>query len=132
MKKFVYIFALCVLLISCKTQYIVKEVPVEVEVEKIVYKNKIQHDSIYVIDSIKIYQKGDTVFKDVIKYKYNTKVLYDSLIIHDTVAVPKIINNTKIQEKKVPQWWPVWLSCGIVLLLIILYNIYKHKFKINI
>ena len=128
MKKLYLILISVLLFTACKApKEIIREVPVEVE--KIVYKNVIQHDSIFVKDSVSTFQKGDTVFKNVIKYKYKIQIVYDSFVTHDTV--PKIINQTEIQtiEKKVPQWWPVWLSGLIILILYILFLTYKRKFK---
>ena len=111
MKKLLYIIP--ILFIGCTTpKEIIREVPVEVikEVEKKVYV----HDTTYTHDSTIIYQKGDTVFKDHIKYIYVGKTVHDTLISHDTV--PKPIYNTEIKEvvKNVPQWWPVWLSVGLI------------------
>lgn len=117
MKKLIYIIPF--ILIGCTTpKEIIREVPVEVikEVEKKVYV----HDSIYTTDSVIVYQKGDTIFKEQIKYKYIQNTIYDTLRTHDTI--PQIVNTetTITNTVKEPQWWPVWLAVGIVLLYLLL------------
>ena len=122
MKKLIYIIPF--ILIGCTTpKEIIKEVPVEVikEVEKKVYV----HDSIHTTDSIIMYQKGDTIFKEKIKYVYIQKTVHDTLATHDTI--PQIVNTetTITNTVKEPQWWPVWLALSIVLLYLL---ITKTKF----
>lgn len=115
MKYIFNILLVSILFIGCTTpKEIIREVPVEVtrEVEKNVYI----HDSIYKTDSVITYQKGDTIFKEKIIYKYVSKTVHDTLATHDTI--PHIINTETTITNTVykPQWWPVWLSLGIVLL----------------
>ena len=111
---------------SCtRTKYITREVPVEVV--KTEYQNVFVHDSIHETDSIFVEIKGDTVTKEVFKTKFVYKYITDTLIQNDTI--PQIITQQEIVEKKVPQWWPVWLSLGIFAVLIILYLTIKMKLK---
>ena len=118
---------ICFLLVGCTiTKEVVKEVPVEVIHD--VYHNVYVHDTSYVTDSSIVYIKGDTIFKEKYRYIYQERLVHDTLATHDTI--PQIINTetTKVVEKKVPQWWPVWVACGLVLLSIIgiiAYKIYK-------
>lgn len=119
MKKLFSLLVLSVLFIGCTTvKEVIKEVPVEVirEVEKTVYV----HDTTYTKDSVIIYQRGDTIFKEKLIYKYVGKTVHDTLITHDTI--PQIINTETTVTKTVnkPQWWPVWLAVGIVLLYLLL------------
>lgn len=124
------ILALCtILLTGCHSpKEIIREVPVEVI--KTEYQTQYIHDSIYQHDSTYIYMKGDTVFKTVDKLKYIERTVHDTLITHDTI--PQTITVTEVVEKKVPQWWPVWLFCGLIILGGIVYTIYKFKNKIKI
>ena len=85
------------------------------------------HDSIHETDSIFVEIKGDTVTKEVFKTKIVYKYITDSVIKNDTI--PQIITQQEIVEKKVPQWWPVWLSLGIFVILTIIYFIIKIKLK---
>lgn len=119
MKKIFSILFLSVLFIGCTTvKEVVKEVPVEVirEVEKTVYV----HDTTYTKDSVIVYQKGDTIFKEKLIYKYVGKTVHDTLRTHDTI--PQIINTETTVTKTVnkPQWWPVWLALGIVFIYLLL------------
>lgn len=114
-RSLVKISLLLLLLAGCTTtKEIIKEVPVETirEVEKKVFV----HDSIYMHDSTFIYQKGDTVFENVWHTKYIEKQIHDTLRTHDTI--PQIINTetTVVKTVNKPQWWPVWLLLGIILL----------------
>lgn len=127
MKKII-LLAISFFLISCKTTEKIIEVPVETV--KTEYKDVYHFDSIYLKENVYIYQKGDTVFRDSTYIKYVEKQIHDTLITHDTI--PKVVPIEKIVEKKVPQWWPVWLmlgitaACGIFCLFKKL-NILKHE-----
>lgn len=128
MKYTLYILAIISLLFcaSCtRTKYITREI--HVEVVKTEYQNVFVHDSIHETDSIFVEVKGDTVTKEVFKTKIVYKYITDSVIKNDTI--PQIITQQEIVEKKVPQWWPVWLSLGIFAALIILYLTIKMKLK---
>lgn len=124
-----YSIFLIFLLVSChSTKEIIKEVPVEtVRTE---YQNVYIHDSIYQNDSIFIFMKGDTVFQTNTKYKYIKQQVHDTLIQRDTI--PQIINTetTKIVEKKVPQWWPVYIALILFILIPFLTKLLKSKLKI--
>ena len=128
MKKLLIVIP-CLLFIACHApREIIKEVPVEIV--KTEYKDLWHFDSIYLKENVYIYQKGDTVFRDSTYIKYIEKQIHDTLITHDTI--PQIIYQDKIIEKKVPQWWPVWLFCGLIILGGIGYLIYKFKDKIKL
>ena len=119
-----------VLAVGCTSpKEIIREVPVEVI--KTEYKTEYVHDSIYEHDSIFIAVNGDTVTKEVYKYKYLQNTVHDTLITHDTVPKILTVTETKVVEKKVPQWWPVYLTGGLLLLIGIGYLIYKFKNKIS-
>jgi hypothetical protein len=128
MKHTLYILLIISLMFcaSCThTKYITREIPVEVVKTK--YQNVFVHDSIHETDSIFVEIKGDTVTKEVFKTKIIYKYITDSVIKNDTI--PQIITQQEIVEKKVPQWWPVWLSLGIFVILTIIYFIIKIKLK---
>ena len=113
MKKLLYIIPL--LLVGCTApKEIIREVPVEVIHD--VYHNVYIHDTVSRTDSTIIYQKGDTVFKERFRNIYIERQIYDTLKTHDTVPQPIYITETKEIVKKEPQWWPVWLSLGLICL----------------
>lgn len=119
-----------VLFIGCSApKEIIREVPVEVV--RTEYRDIYVHDSIYEHDSIFIAVNGDTVTKEVYKYKYLQNTVHDTLVTHDTVPKILTVTETKVVEKKVPQWWPVYLTGGLLLLIGIGYLIYKFKNKIS-
>ena len=76
------------LLCSCGS---IRFVPVERERTDSTYLNRVRHDSIYVRDSIYVFQKGDTVTKTVERWRYlyrdRVDTLYkcrtDTVTVHD-------------------------------------------------
>lgn len=114
------------LLVGCTApKEIIREVPVEVV--KTEYKTQYVHDSIYVHDSSFVEVKGDTVYSTIFKTKYVKNTVHDTLVTHDTVPQPITVTETKVIEKKVPQWWPVYLTGGLILLIGIAYVTMKSK-----
>ena len=122
MKYFLIIISTVLLLTGCcSPKEIIREVPVEVVHD--VYHNIYVHDTTHVTDSSVTYIKGDTVFQEKYKYVYTEKQIHDTLATHDTI--PQTITVTETKIVKEPQWWPIWVFIGAVLLLIIL----SSKFK---
>lgn len=122
-----------VTLIGCKPVKEIVKIPVPVEVIKEVEKKVYVHDSTFVHDSIIIYQKGDTVFKEKIKYIYVQNTVHDTLLKKDSIEKPVYITNTVTETVEKPQWWPVWLVLGIVLLyFVITKTTFIEKLKILI
>lgn len=119
-KLYLILAFLGIMLVGCTT---VKEIPIEIV--KTEYKDKWHFDSIYLKENVYVYQKGDTIYKDSIVTKYIEKQVHDTVATHDTI--PKIVYQDKIVEKKVPQWWPVYLTGGIVLLILGVYLVIKFK-----
>ena len=125
---YVIVLLLVVFLSGCRTKYI--------PIEKIVYQNAIQHDtlhtsdSVFVRDSVYLRQKGDTCYLDrwhektVIKNVHKTKV--DSFVKRDSIPFPYPV------EKELSKWeqfqlkYTVWSFGALCMLLIILgYKLYK-------
>ncbi len=65
---------------GCKSVKSVK--PVIVEKTKIEYRDRLRVDSIYNRDTVQIYGRNDTIFKDIIRWRERFRV--------DTVSVVKI------------------------------------------
>lgn len=120
------------LLTGCKTT---KYVPLE----KVVYRESVRHDtlhttdSVWVHDSVNVFVKGDTVYKDrlrkekVLQRVYQTKV--GTCIRRDSVPVPYPV------EKELSKWeqfelkYAVWsMGALCVMLVYLLYKLYK-RFK---
>ena len=85
MKKIViYILALiCFALLSgcCTRQVILTEEKVRSE-----YKTKLLRDSVYFSDTVRVFQKGDTVFVEKAKYTQKYKTLTDTVLRVDTIV----------------------------------------------
>lgn len=101
-----YLVAVLLLLIAliCGGCSTTKYVPVETIKRDTVYQSKIEHDSVYLHDSVyvKEWQKGDTIYRDRDRWhtKYVEKEVHDTLYQSktDSIAVPYPV------EKELT-WW---------------------------
>lgn len=132
MRRLIYVIILltsAICFISCRTQY----VPVETVRTEYKYVDRLQHDSIYVKDSVRYYTKGDTVFAE--KYLYRYKYLFinkvDSFAKVDSVQVPYPV------EKRLSRWQSLKMELGgwvfgiiiIFVFVIIVWLAYRTKIK---
>lgn len=130
MRNIRYIISLLIclfLMASCRTRREI-EVPIEVPVIKTEYINKT--DSILIHDSIHhyVYSKSDTVFSEIVKYRYKYLVKRDTLVKSDTIYLTKTLTNTVEKKVKYVPWYIKSLACiGAAALL--LFGI-KLKFKL--
>lgn len=88
MKKYVIMILLALIICGCKTRYIQVEVPRYTERTKIEQRV----DSIYVQDTIHIYQRGDTIFQDRIRYKYRDRYHTDTIIKVDSIPYKVVVD----------------------------------------
>lgn len=95
------LFVIC----SCRT---VKYVPVETIKIDTTYINKLQRDSIYMLDSVYVKEKGDTVLIEKYKYLYRDKLVRDTLYMAktDSIQVPYSV------EKELTYWQQMKLELG--------------------
>lgn len=113
---------------SCKTRREVVEIPIEVPQIKTEYINKT--DSILIHDSVfhTIYREADTVYSQLIKYRYKYLVKRDTLVKSDTIYLTKTLTNTVEKKIKFVPWYLKSLACiGAAALLLL--GI-KLKFKL--
>ncbi|WP_302775130.1 hypothetical protein [Phocaeicola coprocola] len=118
---------MCLLLViySCRT---VKYVPVETVKVDTTYINKLQRDSIYMLDSVYVKEKGDAVLIEKYKYLYRDKLVRDTMYISkvDSIQVPYPV------EKELTRWQQFrmdfggWAMCIVVISILILI-VYKIK-----
>ena len=115
------LFVIC----SCRT---VKYVPVETIKVDTTYINKLQRDSIYMLDSVYVKEKGDTVLIEKYKYLYRDKLLRDTMYISkvDSIQVPYPV------EKELTRWQQFRMNFGglavcIVVISILILIVYKIK-----
>lgn len=118
---------MCLLFViySCRT---VKYVPVETVKVDTTYINKLQRDSIYMLDSVYIKEKEDTVLIEKYKYLYRDKLVRDTMYISkvDSIQIPYPV------EKELTRWQQFrmdfggWAMC-IVVISIVIFIVYKIK-----
>ena len=111
---------------SCRATKTI-EIPVEVPKIEKEYVNKT--DSIFIHDSVfhTIYRESDTVYSQVIKYRYKYLVKRDTILRQDTIYKTQYL--TKNVEKKIKYvpWYIkslAWIGAAALVLMAI-----KLKFK---
>ena len=115
MTRHLIILACLLLATSCSKKIYVpvevqKEVPIEVPVTHDVYHTNTVVDSIWMTDTVRMYERGDTVFTERIAYRNRWKMLHDTVKVTDsipkivTVEIPKPYPVTEIQEVNVLHW----------------------------
>lgn len=104
--------ALSAMVAGCAPRY----VPVHhyQEVERV----KVERDSVYNSDTVRIAERGDTVLVEVVKWRTRYKTKTDTLIRVDTVQLPPEIV-TKIAPEPKPLWAKVVAIISGVLFLIV-------------
>ena len=119
MKKLPIIILLTLLcLVSCKTEKVVTEY-IEVPKVSIVEKHDTLRDSVNTIDSVLVYQRGDTVFLEKIRYKYRDRVIKKNSSTTDTITVVQEVPVVKEVEKKMSRWQKMEIYMGKTLMLLL-------------
>lgn len=88
------------------------------EVERI----KVERDSIYNSDTVRIAERGDTVLLEVVKWRTRYKTATDTLIRVDTVQLPPEILT---QPAPKPRHSKLLWSFAVIGMLAILYGVYR-------
>lgn len=87
-------------------------------IEKLVeYRDKYHRDSIYIRDSVIVFVKGDTVYKDRWRTEYKDRVVRDTVFKTDTVFIAKEVEREQTE--------PPNSNWSLIIIIIIL--IYKFK-----
>ena len=108
--------ALFAMVAGCATRY----VPVHHyhEVERI----KVERDSIYNSDTVRIAERGDTVLIEVTKWRTRYKTATDTLIRVDTVQLPpELLTQPAPKPRQNKLLW----SFAVIGMLAILYGVYR-------
>lgn len=115
------LFVIC----SCRT---VKYVPVETVKVDTTYINKLQRDSIYMLDSVYVKEKGDTVLIEKYKYLYRDKLVRDTMYISkaDSIQVPYPVEKELTKWQQFRMYFGGWAMCIVVISILILI-VYKIK-----
>lgn len=107
MKNLLYIILLMLVicLTSCRN---IKYVPVETVKTEYKTRDSIRFDSIYEHDSIFLFVKGDTVYKEKYRYKYRYLTINktDTVMLTDSVQIPYPV------EKQLTRWQRMKIELG--------------------
>ncbi|NDV58056.1 hypothetical protein [Bacteroides sp. 519] len=99
----ILLMLLAMILSACKTT---EYIPVEtVRVEHI---DKYHRDSIHVLDSIYIREKGDTVWLTRWRIEYKDRLIHDSIFICDTIQIPYPV------ERQLSKWEKTQMNMGAI------------------
>ena len=108
---------LCAIFSGCTTTKVV-------EVERVrtdtTYITKWEHDSIHVHDSIRIFERGDTVRIEKWHTKYIESIKHDTLYQSKTDSVPVPYPVDKFVEKSLSWWQRTQIYAGDVLIIVLL------------
>ncbi len=107
MKNLLYIIllTLAICFTSCRS---IKYVPVETVKTEYKTRDSIRFDSIYEHDSIFLFVKGDTVYKEKFRYKYRYLTINktDTVMLTDSVQIPYPV------EKQLTRWQQMKIELG--------------------
>jgi len=102
----VVLIVMSAIMTGCKTIYDpVRETHTE-------YTDKYLRDSIHILDSVYIREKGDTVFLSHWKIEYRDRVRVDSIHVTDSVPKPYPIEVIKKVEKELSWWQNIKMEAG--------------------
>lgn len=79
---------------------------------------KVERDSVYNSDTVRIAERGDTVLMEVVKWRTRYKTATDTLVKVDTVQLPPELV-TKIAPERKPLWAKVVAIIGGMLFLFV-------------
>lgn len=110
MKRLLYILTIFLMsgicFTSCRN---IKYVPVETVKTEYKTRDSIRFDSIYEHDSIFLFVKGDTVYKEKYRYKYRYLTINktDTVMLTDSVQIPYPV------EKQLTRWQQMKIELGV-------------------
>lgn len=128
MRNLLYIILLtiAICLTSCRS---IKYVPVETVKTEYKTRDSIRFDSIYEHDSIFLFVKGDTVYKEkyLYKYRYLTINKTDTVMKTDSVQIPYPV------EKQLTRWQQMKIELGgwavgviVILSIVLIVKLFKN------
>ena len=69
---------------------------------------RVERDSVYFADTVRIAERGDTVLVNVIKWRTRYRSATDTVVRVDTVAIPRELVVQPASERQ--PWWRRWLT----------------------
>src|SRR5690554_4686396 len=106
---------------GCKTRTVL----VPVKETKIEYRDRLRIDSIYNRDTVQIYGKNDTIFKNVIKWRERFRVDTVSVVKIDSIPYPvEVVTEVNKLTK-----WQRWRlnALNIIAIIIVAYVVIKIR-----
>ena len=129
MKRLLYILTIFLMSEICFTSCRnIKYVPVETVKTEYKTRDSIRFDSIYEHDSIFLFVKGDTVYKEKYRYKYRYLTINktDTVMLTDSVQIPYPV------EKQLTRWQQMKIELGgwavgviIILSIVLMLNLFR-------
>lgn len=102
-----WVFLTVAMLVTCSCST-VKYVPVEIVKNDSIYIAQVEHDSIYVKDSIYIKESADTVWVNRVQWKYRDRVVRDTVRIARCDTISRVVE----VEKRLTSWQKTKMSAG--------------------
>lgn len=97
----------CTLLLTCSCTS-TKYVPVETVRTETKYKDRLVRDSIHVKDSVTMFMKGDTIFRDRWHSEYKDRLVRDTVNLTDSIR----IEAPYPVEKELSKWQSFKIDIG--------------------
>lgn len=69
---------------------------------------RVERDSVYFADTVRIAERGDTVLVEVVKWRTRYRSATDTVVRVDTVAIPRELMVQPASERQ--PWWRRWLT----------------------
>ena len=108
-------------LTGCKTETVL----VPVEKVKIEYRDRLRVDSVYNRDTVNIYERGDTVYLQTIKWRERFK--FDTVIVVRTDSIPYPVE-VVTEVNKLTKWQRWRLNAlNIIAIIIVAYVVIKIR-----
>ena len=113
------------LVLSLFTGCITKTVLVPVEKVKIEYRDRLRVDSVYNRDTVNIYERGDTIYLQTIKWRERFKFDTVSVVRVDSIPYPV---DVVTEVNKLTKWQRWRLNAlNIIAIIIVAYIVIKTK-----
>lgn len=98
----VFVGVCMVVCVGCGSRY----VPVHYYHER--ERVKVERDSVYFADTVRIAERGDTVLVEVVKWRTRYRSATDTVVRVDTVSIPRELMVQPASERQ--PWWRMWLT----------------------
>lgn len=117
--KIILIILLLLIISGCKT----KEIVVPVEKTVVEYRDRLRVDSVYNRDTVNVYERGDTVYLQTIKWRERFKI--DTVSVVRVDSIPYKVEVVK-EVNKLTKWQKIRLQLLNVIVLAAIIAIVIH------